>query len=67
MRGNPGVAAVRNTPAASHKWELMQWGSTAASLMVTGKTQCSYRAVGSDSEPIPWSLCACGEQSDGGR
>lgn len=29
MRGNTGVAAVRNSLAASHKWELMQWGSTA--------------------------------------
>lgn len=29
MRGNTGVAAVRNALAASHKGELMQWGSTA--------------------------------------
>lgn len=29
MRGNAGVAAVRSTLAASHKWGLMQWGSTA--------------------------------------
>lgn len=67
MRGNTGVAAVRNALALSHKGNECSGEAQLISLMVTGRTQCNCLAVGSDSEPIPWSLCGCGEQSDGGR